>query len=228
MPRNFLSELRDVFSANSMARNPILGKIDPRDMAQGLSATQPMPPAAANALFGFVPGVGDAIGLGQDMANYAADPGSRNWLNYGLSAAALIPGFPNLPKVSQRAKKYVGMELVSLDDIMRYADEEPGIWDGLSSVKRDSKAKVADLAKRFSDGEEIQEPLKLAYDPRKGAYLQDGNHRAHALKQAGFTHVPVIVDRANLEWLPGKPTPAMPSAANPVTARDLGLKVHGE
>jgi hypothetical protein len=96
--RNFLSELRDVFSSNSMARNPILGKMDPRDMAQGLSATQPMSPAMSNALMGFVPGVGDAIGLGQDMANYATDPGSRNWLNYGLSAAALIPGVPRVAR----------------------------------------------------------------------------------------------------------------------------------
>jgi hypothetical protein len=92
--RNFLSELRDVFSSNSMARNPILSQMDPRDMAQGLSATQPMPPAVSNALVGMIPGIGDAIGLGQDVANYAADPGSRNWKNGLLTLAALLPGIP--------------------------------------------------------------------------------------------------------------------------------------
>jgi hypothetical protein len=96
--RRRMGELRNAFSTQSMARNPILGQMDPRDMAQGLSATQPMPPAAANALFGLVPGIGDAIGLGQDVANYATNPGSRNWLNYGLSAAAMIPGVPRMPK----------------------------------------------------------------------------------------------------------------------------------
>jgi hypothetical protein len=104
---NLLRELRGVFSSNSMARNPILGKIDPRDMAQGLSATQPMSPAMSNALIGFVPGVGDAIGLGQDVANYATNPSSRSWLNYGLSAAALVPGIPRMNvKIAGRAADF--------------------------------------------------------------------------------------------------------------------------
>jgi hypothetical protein len=64
-------------------------------MAHGLSATQPMPPAVASGLAGLVPGIGDAIGLGQDLAGYASNPQARNWLNYGLSAAALLPGVPS-------------------------------------------------------------------------------------------------------------------------------------
>jgi hypothetical protein len=94
--RNFLSELRDVFSSNSMARNPILGKMDPRDMAQGLSDTQPMPPAAANALFGLVPGIGDVNGLVQDAAMYASDPRSRTLGNFALSGLGALPFVPNL------------------------------------------------------------------------------------------------------------------------------------
>jgi hypothetical protein len=44
----------------------------------------------------FVPGIGDLAGLAADADMYATDPGSRNWLNYGLSAAALIPGIPRV------------------------------------------------------------------------------------------------------------------------------------
>jgi hypothetical protein len=50
------------------------------------------------ATLGFVPGLGDLAGLAADANMYATDPGSRNWLNYGLSAAALLPGVPSMTR----------------------------------------------------------------------------------------------------------------------------------
>jgi hypothetical protein len=120
--RRRMLELRNAFSSQSMARNPILSQIDPRDMAQGLSATQPMNPAVSSALVGAIPGIGDAIGLGQDVANYASDPSSRTWGNGLLSLAALLPGVPrvirpkgwnaavdNVDELSQPGHLYRGM-----------------------------------------------------------------------------------------------------------------------
>jgi hypothetical protein len=190
--RRRMGELRNAFSSQSMARNPILGQMDPRDMAHGLSATQPMPPAAANALVGFVPGIGDAIGLGQDVANYAADPGSRNWLNYGLSAAALIPGVPRMPK-------------------RKYPMAPEGSWYGEGTYKADggrivemspdeyinrvrpleidesSRENIDLLKKHIEDGGEL-DPLLIRANGK-----EDGRHRAYAAKELGIGKVPVIV-----------------------------------
>lgn len=46
--------------------------------------------------------VGDAIGLGADIDMYANDPESRNWQNYALTAAGLLPAIPALATIMNR------------------------------------------------------------------------------------------------------------------------------
>jgi hypothetical protein len=46
--------------------------------------------------------VGDAIGLGADLDMYANDPESRTMLNYGLTAAGLLPAIPALASIMRR------------------------------------------------------------------------------------------------------------------------------
>lgn len=46
-----------------------------------------------------IPGVGDAVGFANDLRTFATDPESRTPVNYGLSAAGLLPGIPSVAGV---------------------------------------------------------------------------------------------------------------------------------
>jgi hypothetical protein len=131
---------------------------------------------------------------------------------------------PRIPKIAGLAARAQGVQMVPIAELKRYA-HEPGSLDGLSSLKRDSKGRVADLTERFGKGEAVQEPLTLGYQEGAGAQLMDGNHRLAALEAAGYTHAPVRVDRARLDW-GGIETPVAASSANELTAADLGFNVH--
>jgi len=56
----------------------------------------------------FVPGIGDVAGLAADADMYATDPESRNWLNYGLTAAGLLPVIPGASAIREILTGYRG------------------------------------------------------------------------------------------------------------------------
>jgi hypothetical protein len=56
-------------------------------------------------LLGFVPGVGDAMGLAADLNRYKDDPSSRTMTNFGLTGLGLLPFMPNMTSIKKAAPK---------------------------------------------------------------------------------------------------------------------------
>jgi hypothetical protein len=83
---------------NTIQPNALMGRQVDADLRR-------VTPQNAMMLGSMLPGVGDAIGLAGDAYGYVTDPSSRNMLNYGLTAASLIPGIPALGKMDDMAKK---------------------------------------------------------------------------------------------------------------------------
>jgi hypothetical protein len=140
----------------------------------------------------FVPGVGDLAGLAADADMYATDPGSRNWLNYGLSAAALIPGVPRMPKrkypmapegkwFGEGTYKANGGRIVEMSPDEYISRVRPLEIDEISRENIDL------LKKHIEDGGEL-DPLLIRANGK-----EDGRHRAYAAKELGIGKVPVIV-----------------------------------
>jgi hypothetical protein len=50
----------------------------------------------------FIPGAGDAIGLGNDIKMYLEDPSQRTWKNYGLTALGALPFVPSVASSIKR------------------------------------------------------------------------------------------------------------------------------
>tara|TARA_R110000822_G_scaffold31017_6_gene89937 strand:+ start:1422 stop:2498 length:1077 start_codon:yes stop_codon:yes gene_type:complete len=74
-----------------------------RERAQAMREENQGPPQTAlqgiAQLTNFVPGIGDAAGLAADAEMYATDPESRNWVNYALSGAGMLPFVPSAAMV---------------------------------------------------------------------------------------------------------------------------------
>jgi hypothetical protein len=61
--------------------------------------------SAATVASSFVPGAGDAIGLGADASMYMNNPDSRTPGNFLLTAASLLPGIPAASALAKSAKR---------------------------------------------------------------------------------------------------------------------------
>lgn len=96
--------------ANGLAEKP-WPYTDPRAFAQGMG-TAPSEDAARIGA-SFLPGIGDAVGLAQDVAGFYTNPETRSPLNALLSLAALVPAIPSTSGkrelfMWERAEKFNG------------------------------------------------------------------------------------------------------------------------
>ena len=97
-----------------------------------------------------------------------------------------------------RVKENPGVGLVSLDELSPYLEADRATEEG-SSFTRNSAERIKELKDILSKEGQVA-PLELDYDPNTGkAFLRDGNHRIAAMKQLGWTHAVIRVDRADLQ-----------------------------
>jgi hypothetical protein len=81
----------------------------------------------------FVPGVGDVAGLAADADMYATDPKSRNWANYLMTLAGMLPAIPGaaVVKAAKKAKGAKNLTQVPslrglpVDEATKIAAKEP-------------------------------------------------------------------------------------------------------
>ncbi len=77
-----------------------------------------------------LPGIGDATGLYADAAMYIRDPDSRNWLNYAITAASVLPVIPAASQLrnatEEGVKRFKLNVLHNTDAIKLGAIEEMG------------------------------------------------------------------------------------------------------
>ncbi len=79
-----------------------------------------------------IPILGDAAGLYADAVNYINDPDSRNWLNYTLSAASVLPLVPSATQLraAKQAKKALNVWHGSPHRFDRFSLEKIGTGEG--------------------------------------------------------------------------------------------------
>ncbi len=113
----------------------------------------------------FVPGVGDAVGLAQDVRGYVEAPSSLTpWAGLG-SLAALAPGVPRMPKAFGPAEREALQFWVSEAGSFKRARKE--LWQTAKATKDPEIRRVAEYADeidgilRFHKAEDA-DPASLA------------------------------------------------------------------
>jgi hypothetical protein len=97
-----------------------------RPLQVGYEENEVAPTDLAAIITGMVPVLGDVLGLGADADMYMRDPESREFFNYVLSAAGLLPFVPAASQVKQGIKAYHG----SPHDFDKFSTEQIGTGEG--------------------------------------------------------------------------------------------------
>lgn len=135
------------------------------------------PSEYASALLGFVPGVGDTIGLAADAKMYMQRPEERTLGNLGLSMAGLLPLVPAL-SAAKTAERFDPDFLI-------------GPQKRIEKVNRTDKAKVAKIAASMAESGWKGRPLVVFNSSSSGLQALTGSHRIDAAKQVGVD-IPVV------------------------------------
>lgn len=94
------------------------------------------------------------------------------------------------------------VESVDPADILRYAEDRRGEWDMQHVRKLTEKFQREGYDPRKHGGmdfwgrnhsSEPADPIHLVHTDNNGSYLLEGNHRTHALVDAGIRKAPVLV-----------------------------------
>jgi len=100
-----------------------------RPLQVGYEENELAPTDLAAIITGMVPVLGDVLGLGADADMYMRDPESREFFNYVLSAAGLLPFVPSASQVKQGIKAYHG----SPHDFDKFSTEQIGTGEGVQA-----------------------------------------------------------------------------------------------
>lgn len=86
-------------------------------------------------------------------------------------------------------------ELMPIEQLKPFISEDRSVSSKTSyALDVPTDEQLPKLTQKFSQGEPIQEPIELSYDPEYGtAFILDGNTRLQALIDAQFDYAPVLV-----------------------------------
>ena len=119
-----------------------------RPLQVGYEENELAPTDLAAIITGMVPVLGDVLGLGADADMYMRDPESREFFNYVLSAAGLLPFVPSASQVKQGIKAYHG----SPHDFDKFSTEQIGTGEGAQAYGHGLYfAETEDVAKEYRD-----------------------------------------------------------------------------
>ena len=117
-------------------------------MQVGYEENELAPTDLAAIITGMVPVLGDVLGLGADADMYMRDPESREFFNYVLSAAGLLPFVPSASQAKQGIKAYHG----SPHDFDKFSTEQIGTGEGAQAFGHGLYfAETEDVARNYRD-----------------------------------------------------------------------------
>ena len=119
-----------------------------RPLQVGYEENELAPTDLAAIITGMVPVLGDVLGLGADADMYMRDPESREFFNYVLSAAGLLPFVPSASQVKQGIKAYHG----SPHDFDKFSTEQIGTGEGAQAYGHGLYfTETEDVARNYRD-----------------------------------------------------------------------------
>lgn len=125
--------------ANTIDRNAMMGGGRTAGNVDIRRAT----PQNALMLGSMLPVVGDAIGLAGDAYGYMTDPSSRNAINYGLTAASLIPGVPRMKPSKEAVREALEQikQKHGLSALDGWLSNNGDLYIGMIEVAKDQRKK---------------------------------------------------------------------------------------